>query len=153
MSNVAGDQIGAGAHALRPLPPAVGLDQLLRLHGEQFLISAYAVLLLRKPDKFGIAGYLPKLLNGTPKIQILREISESKESRQLGVWVPGMRKAVLLYRLGGLPLAGWIFRRAFGVEGSSECETKLRAAEEALHQGMGGDDPSQDCTPSKPEAH
>jgi glycosyltransferase involved in cell wall biosynthesis len=121
-------------------PVAADLDGLLRLRGRQFVENAYAVLLLRKPDAGGFDCYLPRLRDGTPKIQILLELAASAESRELGAGLPGLQRAVMLYRLGNLPVVGRLIRSISGTEGNSWFEARLRSVEEGLHENIGGDD-------------
>jgi glycosyltransferase involved in cell wall biosynthesis len=118
-------------------PETVDLDGLLRLRGREFVEGAYAVLLLRKPDAGGFDSYLPRLRDGTPKIQILLELAASAESRELGVGLPGLRRAVMLYQLGKLPVVGPLVRSMFGTEGNSRFEARLRAVEEGVHENIG----------------
>ncbi len=108
------------------------LDGILGLHGLQFLESAYLILLLRKPDAPGIACHMPRLLDGTPKIQILRELAASAESRSLDVRLPGLRRAILLYCLGITPIAGRFIKYFTRSEGNSIFDIRLRSVEEAL---------------------
>jgi glycosyltransferase involved in cell wall biosynthesis len=108
------------------------LEGILRLHGMEFLESAYLALLLRKPDATGIDCYLPRLREGMPKIQVLRELADSGEARRLDVELPGLKRAVLLYRLGKLPLAGRLLPHIFRSEGDTIFDFRLRSVEEAL---------------------
>ena len=108
------------------------LNGILRLHGVPFLESAYRSLLLRKPDAAGINCHLPRLMDGTPKIQILRELAASAESRDLDVRLPGLKKAVLLYCLGVTPVAGHIIKYLTRSEGNSIFDIRLRSVEETL---------------------
>ncbi len=138
----------AGNSTSSPVP--TDLDGLLRLHGTQFVEGAYGVLLLRKPDAAGFECYLARARDGTPKIQILWELAASAESRKLGVVLPGLRRAALLYRLGKLPLVGWLIRSFAGTEGNSLFEARLRAVEEGLHENIGADELYKDGPLSDP---
>ena len=128
------------ARKLPSSPMTADLEGLLRLRGRQFVESAYAVLLLREPDAAGFDCYLPRLRDGTPKIQILLELAASAESRELGVGLPGLQRAVMLYQLGKLPLVGRLIKSFSGTEGKSRFEARLRAVEEGLHENIGGDE-------------
>jgi glycosyltransferase involved in cell wall biosynthesis len=108
------------------------LEGILRLHGMKFLESAYRALLLREPDAAGIDCHLPRLQEGLPKIQVLRELADSSEAQNLDVELPGLRRAVLLYRLGKFPLAGRLLPRILRSEGDTIFDFRLRSVEEAL---------------------
>ncbi len=117
------------------VPPAatLGLRELLRLNGVQFFVGAYGRLLKRKPDESGLSHYLPRLMLGTPKIQLLAEIASSEEARTLAVNVPGLASAVRTFRLSRMPLIGIVFRVFARVEGDSAIDRRLRAIEQALY--------------------
>jgi glycosyltransferase involved in cell wall biosynthesis len=109
------------------------LDEIQGMHGEQFVRSAYRMLLAREPDGEGILFYRRRLLDGVPKIQILLEIAASKEARELAVNPPGLVRARILSGLSQLPLVGLFAGRILGVDGGNRYETRLRAVEELLH--------------------
>jgi glycosyltransferase involved in cell wall biosynthesis len=127
------------------------LDGILRLHGVQFLESAYRSLLLRKPDAAGINCHLPRLMDGTPKIQILRELAASAESRDLDARLPGLKKAVLLYRLGITPVAGRIIKYLTRSEGNSIFDIRLRSVEETLEADFRNEEAANDTVDDDPQ--
>ena len=119
--------------AQKAIPPANNLAELLQDHEIQFVVRTYRTLLKRPPDSQGLQYYLTRLLNGSPKIQILSEISESEEARGLGVRLPGLASAIKRYRLAHAPVAGTIARFFFNVEINSLGENRLRAIEQQLY--------------------
>ena len=128
-----GDAAGA-VQGEQPVPNS--LEALLRLQGRAFLDAAYRAIMRREPDATGTAFYLPRLRNGVAKMQILGELAGSHEARDQGTPLPGLQGALLAYRLGKLPLLGWLLRRVAPVEGDSELETRLRAVEQSLHSDV-----------------
>ena len=82
--------------------------ELIQLNGSQFVSSAYLTLLGRSADIAGHAQYLTRLRSGAAKLQILREISNSKEARAAGINLPGLAGAILTDRLTRLPFLGKI---------------------------------------------
>lgn len=117
------------------VPPAatLNLEELLGLNGVQFLVGLYGRLLKRLPDESGLAFYLPRMLRGVPKIEILAEIAASDEARDVAMTLPGLQSSMSLYRFSRRPILGWFVRAFAGVEGNSAAERRLRAMEQALH--------------------
>jgi hypothetical protein len=117
------------------VPPAATLDlnALLGMNGVQFLVGAYGRLLRRLPDNGGISFYLPRMLRGVPKIEILAEIAASDEARSSATPVPGLSLAVSRYRMSRRPFLGFFVRAFLNVEGNSAAERRLRAIEQALY--------------------
>jgi hypothetical protein len=112
---------------------SLGLRDILQLNGIQFLVGSYGRLLRRQPDESGISHYLPRLLDGTPKIRILTDIAASGEAREKAAHLTGLRWAGFLLRLSSVPLIGAIVRLLARVEGNSAVDRRLRAIEQALH--------------------
>ncbi|MEK6420541.1 MAG: DUF4214 domain-containing protein [Burkholderia gladioli] len=57
------------------------LAELLMLHDDKFIQSAYVSILGRQPDVGGLEHYLELLRTGTPKLDILTELASSEEGR------------------------------------------------------------------------
>jgi glycosyltransferase involved in cell wall biosynthesis len=110
------------------------LNGLLSLNGNEFIENTYLTLLQRKPDGDGLNFYLERLLSGAPKIQILDQILNSPEAKTKSIELPGLRNAIMLYKLAKLPLVGYIIRTFINVEGSSSSERRLRRIEQRLFQ-------------------
>lgn len=73
---------------------------------EQFLRSAYRIVLHRDFDSSGREYYLRKLMNGQTRLSVVREIINSQEARQKGVEIPDFlqkrnksRKSALLKKI------------------------------------------------------
>jgi hypothetical protein len=114
-------------------PTALGLEELLHLHGMQFVEGAYRAVLLRQPDESGKRYYLARLLGGTPKIQILSELSSSDEARDLLITTPGLVAAIRWYRLSRAPIIGAIIRWFPNIESNSLLAKRLRAVEQEVY--------------------
>jgi hypothetical protein len=79
-------------------PPALvapDLETLLQHEGKQFIEAVYLTLLKRAPDPGGLSAYLRNLDGGTRKLQIIREIFFSREGRDKGVDLPGLKAAFI----------------------------------------------------------
>jgi hypothetical protein len=126
-------QLSGELKDLDPTAESLGLQEILQLNGIQFLVGAYGRLLKRQPDESGISFYLPRMLEGTPKIQILAEIASSRESRELAAIIPGLSVAHFVFRLSKLPLVGLIVRLLTSVEGISAVDRRLRGIEQTLY--------------------
>ena len=129
-------QLSGELKATGPIAASLGLREILLLNGVQFLVGSYGRLLKRAPDESGLAHYLPRLLEGAPKIQILGDIAASNEARNLAVKLSGLRLARFMYRLSNVPLIGAIVRLVARVEGNSAVDRRLRAIEQALYMKM-----------------
>jgi glycosyltransferase involved in cell wall biosynthesis len=119
-----------------PDSSAPGLDEILGMHGTEFVQCAYRMIVVRNPDPAGTSFYLGRLLDGIPKVQILSEMAGSKEARELAVNPPGLARARFLLRLARLPLIGRFIGRMLGVEGNSRHDIRLRVVEELLHRQL-----------------
>ena len=115
------------------LPVMPGLEELLGLHGQDFIRCAYRRLLVREPDGPGLEAYLGFLRGGMPRIQVLFGLASSREGRELGIRPAGFARAFAVYRCSRLPLVGRLVVLLAGVEGWSATETRLRVVEELLH--------------------
>ena len=108
------------------------LVELLGHHGSRFVECAYLTLLKRAPDRDGYQHRLEQLFDGSPKIQILAEMSMSAEAFKGGVVLPGLATALRRYRVSQTPLLGRFARLFYEVEGNSAAERRGRAAEQRL---------------------
>jgi GT2 family glycosyltransferase/glycosyltransferase involved in cell wall biosynthesis len=61
--------------------PISDLNELLSLNGDEFIFNAYLSLLRRECDEQGLIYYSERLHRGQSKIDILRDIKNSKEGR------------------------------------------------------------------------
>jgi hypothetical protein len=129
-------QLSGDLDASAPIAASLGLREILLLNGVQFLVGSYGRLLKRQPDESGLSHYLPRLLEGAPKIQILNEIAASKEARDLAINLAGLRSARFMYRLANMPLLGPVVRLVARVEGNSAVDRRLRSIEQTLYMKM-----------------
>jgi O-antigen chain-terminating methyltransferase len=143
-----GEEIGKGPSdrlprwlpASRHLPakPAYTLSELLQFADEEFVATAYRVLLRRPPDSNGMAHYLVALRNGhLSKVEILGAIRFSEEGRKTDVHVDGLLIPYKLHGLRRVPILGrflafslalknlpWLSRYLQTMEGSSARATQ-----------------------------
>lgn len=112
---------------------SISLDALMNYQDSQFVEESYRTLLKRSPDREGLAYYVGRLRAGVPKIQILDQIHRSKEGAAASVTVPGLKSALIFYRLSRLPLIGGVSRFFFKVEGDAIFDRRLRSIEQQLY--------------------
>ena len=108
------------------------MAELLGYQGGRFVDCAYLTLLKRAPDGEGFQHRIGQLLGGTAKIQILSEMSASKEAIAAGVNLPGMSAAITRYKFSQTPIVGRLVTVFVNVEGNSPAERRGRAAEQRL---------------------
>ena len=108
------------------------MAELLGYQGGRFVDCAYLTLLKRAPDGEGFQHRIGQLLGGTAKIQILSEMSASKEAIAAGVNLPGMSAAITRYKFSQTPIVGRLVTVFVNVEGNSPAERRGRAAEQKL---------------------
>lgn len=113
----------------------LSLRELMQLNGTEFLIAAYGRLLQRLPDESGISHYLPRLMDGAPKIQLLAEIAGSGEARALGSHIPGLAAAAFVSKLSRIPVLGIVVAALTGADRNSAMERRLRAIDQTLRVG------------------
>ena len=111
---------------------ATTLAELLGYQGGRFVDCAYLTLLKRAPDSEGFQHRMEQLLGGTAKIQILSEMSASKEAIAAGVNLPGLSAALTRYKFSQTPIVGRLIKVFVNVEGNSPAERRGRAAEQRL---------------------
>jgi len=130
------------------------LAGLLSLQNEEFVDSAYDAILGRDPDDEGRAYYVARLRTGYSKLSVLGQLRSSDEPL-LGPGVPGLARAISRYRLGRLPLIGWMVRKLFRVKGESVNERLQRAILSeiaALRSAMAGRPSMPIVAPARPQA-
>jgi O-antigen chain-terminating methyltransferase len=85
------------------------LDDFLALSEEDFLRSAYRVVLGREADSTGLSHYLPALRRrATSPIGVLGSLRYSREGRARGVKIRRLLPAFAFDRLARLPVIGWV---------------------------------------------
>jgi len=85
---------------------SVMLDQLLTLNDVDFVRAAYRALLKREADPSGERNYLELLRSGHDKVGLLGDMARSEEARQRGASIRGLKGALILRKLGRLPIVG-----------------------------------------------
>ena len=113
--------------------PATDLAELLQYQAREFVLCAYRTLLRRDPDSHGEQFYLNRVLNGTPKMQVLIEIAASEEARKRGVVVDGFEPAMKRYRSAQNVFYRTFFGSFADVESNSPAENRLRAIAQRLY--------------------
>ena len=108
------------------------LYEMLSYQNEGFVQNAYHILLSRAADPDGLRHYLTRVQAGASKVDILIEISLSKEGRKLNVVVTGLKKEIKRYRLLRMPILGHLFK-AWGLRlVDGKVENNLRVVENKL---------------------
>lgn len=97
---------------MKPLDtPINNIDDILLRQDTAFIHAAYYILLKRSPDEGGMTHYRHQLRMGVEKIQILSQISQSKEAKYHAVQLPGLKKALRKHRLQNIPLLGMLKKK------------------------------------------
>jgi hypothetical protein len=115
-----------------PVHAAQSLQDVMRLHGADFIRCAYLTFVQREPDEDGMDHYLGRLLDGAAKIRILADMYRSDEARRKDARLPGLERAIALHRLATLPLLGPTLGLLLRVEGDRIAEVRLRRIEQRL---------------------
>ena len=108
------------------------LDQLLSLHGEEFISQAYRILLNRDPDPIGFSHYHARLRRGESRVRILADLSASPEADRIQAGLPGLDSAVRGMRVRDALTLRPLVRRLFGETGENDAISRLRAIEARL---------------------
>lgn len=84
------------------------IEDLLTLNGEAFVLNAYLTVLGRHPDVEGLGYYVDRLKKGKGKLEILRQLRDSKEGGALGARLKRLDGIILRERISRLPLMSWL---------------------------------------------
>jgi len=96
--------------------PNANKDYFLQFYGQDFINTAYASILHRKPDSQGGKIYLEKLQNGElTKVDIIGRLRYSSEGRRKKVLVKGLLLPFMLQTFFKIPVLGWGLRVITGV--------------------------------------
>jgi len=82
------------------------LSQLLTLNDVDFVRAAYWTLLKREADPPGERSYVERLRWGHDKVGLLGDMARSDEARRTGTSISGLKGALMLRKLGRLPVLG-----------------------------------------------
>jgi Glycosyltransferase WbsX/Domain of unknown function (DUF4214) len=88
----------------------MSLNDMLSYRNEAFVHNVYHVLLGRAADTEGLQHYLGKVMAGASKVELIIEVSLSKEGLKRNVEVPGLKKEIKRYRLLKTPVFGPLFK-------------------------------------------
>ncbi len=80
----------AGTIPLLQIKPSYTIADFLQFHDEAFVVNAYVGVLQRKPDDKTSLKLLKKLREGTPRLEILRDLRFSPEGKGRNVRVLGL---------------------------------------------------------------
>ena len=108
------------------------LAELLELHDEAFVHSAYQQILGRTPDPGGLSNYLAQVRAGVSRSQIVAELAESAEGKLNRRELPGLGALIAEYRKRPSSVLGLFFRR-FGREILEPTQRQLRSIDNSLY--------------------
>ncbi len=86
------------------LGTTASLRSLLTLDGSAFVREAYRAILGREADESGLQHYTQSVCEGTEKLEILRQLSQSPEGANRGQRIRGLGAALTWARLCRMPL-------------------------------------------------
>jgi hypothetical protein len=112
---------------------ADSLPGLMTLEDEAFVHAASRILLDRPlaPEEF--ESYVFQLRCGDSKLTLLALLAWQPSARSNLDRLPGLRWALRGYRLGRLPVLGFLFRRLWRLPGETSAERRLRVIENELY--------------------
>jgi hypothetical protein len=112
---------------------AESLAELMNLADEDFIYCAFWTMLGRGADPEGYTYYIARLRRGISKASILHQMRKSKEGQLHGADLTGLREMLRRYRLGRMPVLGFLFRWFYKIEGDSPTERLVRSIENRVH--------------------
>lgn len=116
----------------------VSLDDLLVMHGQQFVRAAYLILFKREPDPQGLARYLELLRSGFSTMFVLKALYEAPEALEKSARLPGLKAAIRRYDKAQLrSWKGWYHRAVMGAPSELPRERQLRAMVYRLLESKG----------------
>jgi hypothetical protein len=108
------------------------LAELLELHDEAFVYSAYQQVLGRTPDPGGLSNYLAQVRAGVGRAQIVAELAQSPEGKLKRSELAGLGALIAEHRKRPSSVLGWFFRR-FGREILEPTQRQLRSMDNSLY--------------------
>jgi hypothetical protein len=112
--------------------PQPSLQLILASRGQKFVRLVYLAILGREPDPDGMKFYLGRIRDGERKLQIIKELSTSKEAERKGFTLPDLSHLLALHRRAAIPLIGRVLAKHSFLEGDSEADKRGRALEEKI---------------------
>ncbi|MCB1777118.1 MAG: DUF4214 domain-containing protein, partial [Candidatus Competibacteraceae bacterium] len=118
-------------------PAAPGLAELLRCEGADGVAHAYRTLLRREPEPGAIEGRLPMLAEDgiAAQIEMLREMCDSEEGRNIGAEVLGLTRPYPLGNLLGGDDPAFVVRAYQALLGYAPDEENLQTYLSSLKRG------------------
>jgi hypothetical protein len=113
-------------------PVAIDVDDLLSFHDQDFVDCAYKTLVGRPPDPSGLSHYTGLLRAGHSKMSVLLRLARAPECRSRAMALPGLKRSLLRYAVGLVPVLGWLTRALWRTDGESTLERRLRAMDNQL---------------------
>ncbi|MHB0992499.1 MAG: glycosyltransferase [Burkholderiales bacterium] len=104
------------------------------MHDETFIHCAYKTVLGRDPDPEGLSHFLNRIRNGDSRQAILAGICLSPEGRQRGSALPGLDRAIRIYRWRRWPLLGPILRLIGVGQERVDIRRQIAVIEAQLHR-------------------
>ena len=119
----------------QPVHPSASpstLAELLELHDEAFVHSAYEQILGRTPDPGGLSNYLAQVRAGVGRAQVVAELAQSPEGKLKRSELPGLGALIAEHRKRPSSIWGLFFRR-FGREILEPTQRQLRSMDNRLY--------------------
>jgi hypothetical protein len=86
------------------------LQDLLKLHDEDFVRSAYLTILGRSADPEGLDHYLTQVRAGTNRAAIIADLAESTEGKRNGTQLIGLENVIAKYGSGARSIWARLFK-------------------------------------------
>lgn len=109
------------------------LDELISLHDQDFVQSAYQILLDRAPDPEGLHYYLARIRKGISKEEIVAQLGQSSECKSRKVKIAGLNKLIKHHRRLKTPFLGMFLRLLGPKKVERDIQQKLRVIENKLY--------------------
>lgn len=84
----------------------VTIDEIIALHDDDFINTAYRLLLKRNPDPEGFQYYLNRIRKGIKKIDILDQLRTSSEGKKYSKSLVGLDNVIRQYKRSQWPIVG-----------------------------------------------
>ena len=109
------------------------LDELVHVHGEEFVERAYVCLLKRRPDAAALLQTVDRLYRGDSKIALLGDLRWSAEGRRHAVRVDGLRARYAFWRITQWPVIGAVVERVALIAALPSIAREQRRLGQLLH--------------------
>jgi hypothetical protein len=109
------------------------LDELVHVHGEEFVERAYVCLLKRRPDAAALLQTIDRLYRGDSKIAVLGDLRWSAEGRRQGMRVDSLRLRYVFWRITQWPVIGAVVERVALIAALPSIAREQRRLGQLLH--------------------